>query len=382
MTNSFSDFLPRLEAARKHLHAHPEVSEFEFETAEFIKNYLEQNTTCDNIIPVAKTGVLAVFEGSEPGETTLLRADTDALPIQEINEFAHKSTNPGVSHKCGHDGHTVMMLGVAHALSAHPPAKGRVLLLFQPAEENGMGAPGVIADPEFQKFGIDRVFALHNLPGHPKGEILTRNGVFNANVTSMIITLQGKTSHAAEPEHGINPAAAIAEITLAIDKLNNNYPEQDDFFNIVPVYATLGEKAYGISAGYGELHLTYRAWNGTLVNQQWNSIEALAGEISEKHGLKLAITRTQDFNESRNDASCVDIVRQAAQNGSLGQSELPAPMKWGEDFGLFTQTWPGAMFGLGSGVDTPALHNPDYDFPDDITENGIRIFEQVVRLLN
>ncbi|NNF01853.1 MAG: amidohydrolase, partial [Bacteroidia bacterium] len=191
--------LEDLEKLRKEIHQNPELSQHEYETARRIKDYLVENSSAE-VRYIAKTGVLATFDSKKPGKTLLLRADTDALPIAEINEFGHRSTVQGVSHKCGHDGHTVMMLGVAHLMSSFDLNSGKVLLLFQPAEENGMGAEAVLKDELFLKEKIDYVFALHNLPGFPKKQIIIKENVFNANVKSLIVHLNGKTSHAAEPE--------------------------------------------------------------------------------------------------------------------------------------------------------------------------------------
>lgn len=378
MENILNKILPSLKALRKEIHQHPELSEFEFDTAKRIINHLREETNA-KVKSVAKTGVIAIFDSGVEGPAIMLRADTDALPIVETNDFAHKSNTPGVSHKCGHDGHTVMMLGVARMLTENPIKKGKAVLLFQPAEENGMGAEGVLNDPEFLDFEFDYVFALHNIPGYPLHQIVLKENVFNANVKSMIIHLNGKTAHAAEPEKGYNPSLALAEILQYAEEITNNHPESDDFYLITPVHMNMGELAYGISAGKGELHLTIRSWDLKLFDEKCTALEKFIQETSAKYHLQAEISWTQVFFANKNDTTANDFVRKAAVTNGFNIHEKRDSFKWGEDFGLFTQKFKGAMFGLGAGENTPALHNPDYDFPDEITATGIQQFYQIIQ---
>ncbi len=370
-----------LTGIRKHLHAHPELSEEEFKTADYIKQTLKK-IGVKHTQSVGETGVIAVFEGQELGDITLLRADTDALPIQEINEFEHKSTVDGVSHKCGHDGHTTIMLGVAEQLEKQAVKKGKVILLFQPAEENGRGAKSVLADPYFKDLKVDYVFALHNLPSFNTHEIVVKKDVFTANVVSMIIKLRGKTAHAAEPEKGDNPSMAMAEIAIEANNMVKNTPERDDFFLVTPVYSAMGELAYGISAGAGELHYTIRAWDTKLLKENCTSLEAFIKEGCNRHDLKYEISWLEEFDANINQENAVDYISSAAKNNGFKLNTIEHPFKWGEDFGLFTQKYKGAMFGIGAGSKMPALHNPDYDYPDEITETGISMFTELVKLIH
>jgi amidohydrolase len=377
MTEHLERILPELKRLRRELHQFPEVSENEFKTAERIKGYLTK--FCSGTVrTIARTGVLVVFESGVNGKSVLLRADTDALPIAETNTFDHRSVSEGVSHKCGHDGHTVMMLGVAHLLSLNPPKTGRVVLLFQPAEENGWGAAAVLDDREFRTWHFDYVFALHNLPGFEESEIVIREQYFNANVKSMIADLHGKTAHAAEPEHGHNPALAIAEILQECERLTYNVPQSDEFFLITPIYITMGELAHGISAGEGSVHLTIRSWDLELFDRLCGELQDFIGQRCLEHQLSHTISWTQIFYANKNHSEANEIVRKAARSNGFILHEMTHPFKWGEDFGLFTQKFKGTMFGLGSGKNTPALHNPDYDFPDEITSTGIKQFLRIV----
>ena len=370
--------LNQLQAIRRNLHANPEVSNFEFETQNEILNYLKKETNA-KFQKVGQTGVLAIFNSQKQGPTILIRGDIDALPIIETNTFDHASTAAGVSHKCGHDGHTTILLGLAKILSENPIRKGKVLLLFQPAEENGMGAEAVLKDAIFQEESIDYVFALHNLPGYKLHEIVVKENEFTANVKSIILKMTGKTAHAAEPEQGSNPSMAISEILAFADSMTHNKPEDENIFLMTPIYATLGDLAYGISAGYGEIHFTIRSWNTDLMQKRSDAIVDFMEAICAKYQLRSDISWLQVFHANLNDSDAVGFIRKAAKHCHFSITERPYPFRWGEDFGLFTQRYKGAMFGLGAGETTPALHNPDYDYPDEITETGIRIFYQIIQ---
>ncbi|WP_299010888.1 amidohydrolase [uncultured Tenacibaculum sp.] len=367
-----------LEKIRKELHQYPETSGDEYETQKKIKAFLAKNTSC-TIVEVAQTGIIAIFEGEERGKTVMLRADIDALPIQEVNTFQHQSKNKGVSHKCGHDGHTTILLGVAKLLTEKQLPKGKVVLLFQPSEENGRGAQSVLEDSSFKQLNIDYVFALHNLPGFATHEIVVKRETFTSNVKSVVITLEGKTAHAAEPEKGYNPANAIATILTFAEKESINAPESSDFILITPVYITMGEKAYGISAGYGEVHFTLRSWGTKQIEEKKEKLEQLLNQLQLKYSLKIKTSWFEEFYSNINNKEAVSIIKKSAEKQKLSINEIETPFKWGEDFGLFTQKYKGAMFGLGAGKNTPALHNPDYDFPDDITMTGVQLFYSIAK---
>jgi amidohydrolase len=369
--------LKKLVALRHDLHRHPEVSCKEYETQKRILAFLE-GLGISHAQPVGSTGVWVKFEGKEAGKTVMLRGDTDALPIQEINNFTHQSTQPGVSHKCGHDGHTTIMAGVAAQLLKNPPAKGTAILLFQPAEENGHGARAVLDDTQFD-IQPDVVFALHNLPGYPQRKIVIREGSFTAAAKSIIIKLDGKTSHAAEPELGINPAAAIADLITMFQNASQPDLSRDDFALTTPVYIHMGEKSYGVSAGHGEVHYTLRTWHNDVMEKLCEQVAEAVERIAKQHKLKATISWTEEFFANQNHPDAVHMVTEAAKANGLELETRPTPFKWGEDFGLFTEKFRGAMFGIGSGEDCPALHNPDYDFPDALIEPAVGMFTHLIQ---
>lgn len=371
--------LERIVALRKELHAHPEVSLNEARTAERIRAYLARLESDELLTQVGVHGVMALFDSGKPGPVRMFRCELDALPIEEENTFAYRSTSPGVSHKCGHDGHMAILTGLAERLAEERPLNGKTWLLYQPAEENGEGAKAVLADARMRAIKPDRVYALHNLPGVTQGNVLLREGPFNASVNSIIVTFKGRTSHAAEPEHGIDPARAMGDFFQRSLALNHNVPSDAKMRVVSSVYAELGSKDHGISAGKAEMHLTLRCWSDDELNKLQQEVEEVARELAKRDGLGLEIAYTQRFHANHNDPVIVAQVRAAAKRANLTTEDATNPYKWGEDFGLFTAEYPGCMVGLGAGVDMPALHNPDYDFPDAIIPHGVALFEQLAR---
>lgn len=368
-----------LKTIRKTLHTNPELSEKEYLTQQIIIDFLNEKSNF-HLQKIADTGVLATFESENSGPTVLIRGDIDALPILETNTFEHISNTKGISHKCGHDGHTTILLGLAQLITEKPLTKGKLLLLFQPAEENGSGAKKVLKNHLFINQKIDYAFALHNLPGYSLNEIIVKNKEFTSNVKSVIIKLKGKTAHAAEPQNGINPSMAISEILAFANQITNNNPSQYNYFLMTPVFSKLGEEnSYGISAGYAEMHFTIRSWSTSLMKRKSDEITLLIKDTCKKYQLSTKISWTEEFYANINHPDAVEIIKKAGIENNLKLTEKKQPFTWGEDFGLFTQKFKGAMFGLGAGKNAPALHNPDYDFPDEITQTGIKMFYSIIQ---
>jgi amidohydrolase len=364
---------------RKELHQHPEVSGDESKTAQRILYFLSNYQPNEIITNLGGHGILAIYKGKKEGKSILFRCELDALPIQETNSFDHKSIYNGVSHKCGHDGHMAILCGLAKRITENPLQQGTVMLLFQPAEENGTGAKSVVTDSKFKKINIDYAFALHNLPGFPLHQIVVKEHAFTCAVNSMVIELHGKTSHAGEPENGINPALAISEIIVAFDKKNQTDISKDDYCLITPIYIMMGEKAYGVSAGYGEVHFTIRSDSNAWMQKTERALETMVLDIALKHHLKSKIRWTDSFQANENDVDAVHYVKKSAIKLDLNIQENKTPFTFGEDFGFITQKFKGTMFGLGAGENLPSLHNPDYDFPDEIIETGIALFDHITK---
>lgn len=368
-------------ALRHDLHQHPEVAGQEAQTARRIVDFVNQYAPSEIIENLGGHGVAAVYTFGAGGPTVLFRCELDALPIQEINPFAHRSLTAGVSHKCGHDGHMTIVAGLAPWLSQCTFGSGTVILLFQPAEETGKGAEAVVNDPRFVRLRPDYVFALHNVPGFPMHQLLWQPAQYSATVQSIAISLFGKESHAAEPENGVNPARAIAELIQSFNQFAQPDKTSPDFTLITPVHVLMGQKQYGISAGYGELHLTLRTWRTSRMAEVATAMSECLAIICDLHGLRCETDWFDYFPATVNDDFCNGVVVQVALDNGLSTAQQPTPFKFGDDFGWFTQRYPGAMFGLGAGEDTPALHNPDYDFPDELIATGVNLFQRITERL-
>ena len=278
--------LSQLTSLRKELHRFPELSGKEFETAQRIVNFLTPFEPTKIISELGTTGVAAVYDYGDPETTIMIRCELDALPIQEVNTFEYRSVTDSVSHKCGHDGHMVIVAGLAEWLQEAPLENARIVLLFQPAEETGEGAPGILADENFEQIIPDYIYALHNLPGFPMHQIVTTGSEFTSTVQSVSISLHGKESHAAEPENGLNPALALAELINSYNDIVVNDINSEDFALITPVYSSMGSKDYGVSPADGELHLTIRTWTPDEMNALMKKIEPIAQDVALKHSLQ------------------------------------------------------------------------------------------------
>lgn len=363
---------------RKTLHQNPELSGFEFATAKRIQQFLVQNQPTEIIENIGSTGLAAVYQFSNTGKTIVIRCELDALPIQEVNQFEHQSTISGVSHKCGHDGHMAIVAGLGFWLKEQSFTSGKVVLLFQPAEENGKGAHSVVNDEKFKSLNIDYVFALHNIPKEALHSVIVIKKGFSAEVRSFIIKVKGKESHAAEPENGLNPALAISQIINALSRLEVINPKVENFTIMTPVHLNMGQKSYGISPSDGELHYTLRAWDNVKMEHVKSEIEHAVAKICAHYQLKHSIDWIEYFPASINNEACNDHVVKAATENNYSINEKSHPFKFGEDFGWYAKEYKTAMFGLGAGIETPALHNADYDFPDELITTGINMFQSII----
>lgn len=358
---------------RHYLHQHPEVSQQEKETHRYLFQKLKALAP-DDIKTVAATGILVVFYGKRKGKNILFRADMDALPIEETITGPYVSTNEKVSHKCGHDGHSAVMFGLAQYFADSRPDQGNAVLLFQPAEENGWGARAVMESKILENLSIDYTVAFHNLPGFPLHQIVCKSGSFTSAVVSIAITFKGYTAHAAEPWNGRNPTVAIARFTLEALLLNKENKEQHRYITVTPVYTKVGSRNYGISAGEGTVHLTVRANDQQQLKVTLDQLRMIAEEQAAQQDLEVSFDYIEPFEANQNDEAVVTLIQQAAQANGFSYYEREEPFRWGEDFGLFTQVYKGAMFGIGSGESCPPLHHPAYDFPDAIIETGMKMF--------
>jgi len=379
-----------LTALRHRLHTAPELAGQERTTANLLA---EQLTACrpDRMhTDLGGCGLAAVFENNAetnlPDTTTptvVFRAELDAVPVAESNAFAHISQNPGISHACGHDGHLTILVGLAQWLADHRPQHGRIVLLAQPAEETGTGARLITAEPQYQAHEPDWIFALHNLPGYRFGHVLVKSGPFAAGSVGARIKLVGKTSHAAYPEQGKNPAQAMSTLITQLVSLPIPLEQRQQLAMVTIVHAQLGEANYGTSPGQAEIGATLRTDNDSTLHELQQLTQQAVQRIAAEHELDWEVEWVDPFPVTYNDPAAVKQVTAAAQSLGLITTQMTeSPFRWSEDFGWFTQRQgKGTLFCLGAGKRWPALHTPDYDFPDQLIEPGVRMFIKLAQSL-
>lgn len=375
--------LPEIIELRKELHRNPELSDQEKHTASIIKKYISPFGPDRIVDNIGGYGIAFIFKGEHHGPSVMFRCELDALPINEINEFAYQSVKSGISHKCGHDGHMAIMCGLASVLGRKKPDKGRVILLFQPSEETGQGAMRVLEDPKFKQIRPDYIFALHNIPGYSKNSIIIKDGTFSSASIGLIIRLRGKTSHASEPENGVNPAFIMADTLKKCEKYFLPGANPGSIKLITPIYCNLGEKAFGTNPGFAEMMFTIRGTQlqdfNYLKDYLLKTIDSSIEKASPPKAIHMEYEWAEEFPNTVNDTKCTEIVLESAVKSKFSTEILQSPFRWSEDFGHFLNFCPGAIFGLGAGKDQPALHNPDYDFPDDLIDTGIQMFYNIYK---
>ncbi|MDV7141962.1 amidohydrolase [Tropicimonas sp. TH_r6] len=371
--------LVELTEFRRELHRWPEISGEEAETATRIAAALRALGADRILTGLGGHGVAAVFESGEPGETVLFRAELDALPIEELTELPWTSRVPGKGHLCGHDGHMTMLLGLGRLLSRRPVARGRVVLMFQPAEEDGSGARAVVADPGFAGIAPDWAFAIHNEPGRPFGSVSTRIGLINCASRGLEIRLTGKTAHAADPEDGVSPARAVAALIPALEALGRGGALEAEFRLVTLTHVRIGEATFGIAPGEAVLHATLRTGEDAGMAALETEARARVSRIAAAEGLEVEFALQDVFAASINDAEATAVARAAMDALGIPHGEEGVPMRASEDFGVFGRGAKAAMLCLGPGEGSAALHNPDYDFDDGLIPIGVELFERIAR---
>lgn len=371
--------LVELVAWRRRLHRRPEISGEEEETARAVVEFLEPTRPDRVLTGMGGHGVAVVYEGAEPGPTVLFRSELDALPIEELSGIEHRSEVAGKGHMCGHDGHTTILAALGRQFARRRPARGRVVLMFQPAEETGDGAAGVTADPRYEDIKPDFAFSLHNLPGTRLGHVRLKEGVVNCASRGMRIVLEGKTAHSSMPETGVSPMNAVSRLMPALTALTAGHFTSDDFAMVTVSHASMGEPTFGVAPGRAEIRATLRTRLDERMAALCEAAEGLVRDAAEKDGLRHSVDYHEIFVASMNAPDAVAHLRAALDAEGVSHDEEELPMRASEDFGRFGHGASSAMFFLGSGEDHPQLHNPDYDFPDDLIPIGYRVFMRTAR---
>lgn len=364
---------------RHELHRYPELSGEESVTATRILKYLGECSPSQIITNLGGHGVAAIYDSGQEGETILLRCELDALPIIETGQLPHRSTIEGKGHLCGHDGHMAIIVGVAQRLASRPTTRGRIVLLFQPAEETGAGAPSVLADEKFEAIKPDFAYALHNLPGKPLGHIGIKSGPMCFASEGLNVSFLGRTSHASHPEDAVSPMKVLAELMTGLTALPAELGFAPEQALVTICHARLGSPVFGITPGDAELFATIRAQSDELQTKLLEEATRRAEASAKQYGLSVTLSYDEKFAACDNDETAAANIAAAAEKLALPMLQIDKPFRWSEDFGAFSAAGKTALFVVGSGENCPQLHAPDYDFPDSIIKTGVDMFEEILR---
>ena len=366
----------------------PEAPREEAETAKIIAAELAALSPVQLITGIGGHGIAAVFDSGKDGPALMFRSELDGLPIEDLADVPHRSRTPGRGHLCGHDGHMVSLLAFAGEIAKKRPAKGKIIILFQPAEEDGSGAASMINDPAYAQFIPDFVYAYHNLPGLPYGHVSVAPGPANCASRGMIVKFHGKTAHASMPETGISPMPALARLMPQLAALSKGMPPAQDFTLATVTHVRMGEPVFGIAPSFAELFVTLRTLIDGAMAAMVEKAEALVQQAAYDFSLKVEISYDDIFVHCENAAEAVDDIRVALNTLNIPHDERGLPIRASEDFGRFGHKIlkdgklhqpKSAMFYLGCGENYPQLHNPDYDYPDGLTPIAASVFLNTAR---
>ena len=378
VVNRIAGLADEMEGWRKHLHTIPELSFDCFKTAAFVAERLREFGIEEIHEGIAKTGIVAIIEGREPGPTVGLRADMDALPMQEETGLEHASQTPGAMHACGHDGHTTMLLGAAKYLAETRNFAGRVALIFQPAEEDGGGGGRMVEAGIMDRFDISQVYGMHNAPGEPEGRFRTSPGALMAAVDTFTINITGVGGHAATPHLTRDPVAAAVGFYTAIQTIvsRNHDPVKDVVVSVTQIHTGSAENVVPEKAFINGTVRTYDPAVQDMVERRLNEIvkgQAAAYDVAAE----LIYTRwyPATINNPEKAEFAAQVAREVVGPDAVllnDDREMGA-----EDFSYMLNARPGCYLFLGQG-DTAPVHHPKFDFNDAIAPIGASFFARMV----
>jgi hippurate hydrolase len=377
----------RLVEWRHHFHRHPEVGFDEHDTSEFIAQTLT-GFGIDVVRGVGGTGVVGTLTRGEAhaagrGRAIGLRADMDALTLQEVGGHDHRSTRDGVMHACGHDGHMTMLLGAAAALATDGAFDGTVRFVFQPAEEHGRGASAMLDDGLLERFPMDAMYGLHNIPGLPAGHLHTRAGAIMASEDNFTITVHGRGGHASRPQAVIDPLLVAAEIVVALQSIVARSVDPLDTA-VVSCTEIHGDGARNAIPSTVVISGDTRSFAAEVEELLGRRIREIAGGVCAAHGATCDVSYTNSFRPTINDPGCAEVAV-AAAIAAVGTDRVDGhcpPIMASEDFAAYAERIPACFVFVGNGVEvglggTP-LHSRDYDFNDDILTAGVDFYVNLV----
>lgn len=370
-------------AIRRYLHANPELSLEEFNTSNLVARQLASwgyQVTRD----IGKTGVVGSLSKGQGSKTIGLRADMDALPITELSDVGYKSRNPGVMHACGHDGHSAMLLATAAHLAQTRRFRGTVHFVFQPAEENLGGARKMVEEGLFARFPMDAIYALHNWPGMPLGQVAIGSGAMMASLDAFEITLTGKSCHAAMPERGADPIVAAAQLIMALQTIPSRRLSPQES-TVVSITQISGGEAINVLPDKVVLRGTFRCLNNQVRERVRGLIESYVAAQPQVSDVEGKIAWYPGYPVTINHPAEAQKVREVA-SALLGESVViwnGNPSMASEDFACMLEACPGAYFWIGTDGETASkpLHNAGYDFNDELIPHGVALWTTLVETL-
>lgn len=376
--NRIAEFEPELRAWRRHLHTIPELDFDLFDTAAFVAERLGEIGVDEIHQGIAKTGIVALIRGSATGPVVGLRADMDGLPIEEAVDRPWKSTRPGRMHACGHDGHTTILLGAARYLAETRNFAGTVALIFQPSEEMSGGGRVMVEEGMMERFGIGRVYGLHNEPGRRFGEVGLRPGPLLAAVDDFRVRLTGRGGHAAYPQACLDPVPAALGIGQALMTIPAR--RADPLAEIVVSLTVLeAGEALNVIPGVAELGGTVRTLDEAVRAMAKAAVEEIVAATAAGFGVQADLDYRLGYPVLVNDASEAAFCARVA-SGVVGEAMVVPdrrPEMGAEDFAYMLQARPGAYVFLGTG-EGAGLHHPAYDYNDEATPIGASYFARLV----
>ncbi|MDR0528874.1 MAG: amidohydrolase [Zoogloeaceae bacterium] len=392
-------FLSELIALRRDLHKYPELAFQEERTADRVARELERYGLAVSR-GLAKTGVVGVLRAKSGRRMIGLRADMDALPLAEENQFAHRSAHTGCMHACGHDGHTAMLLGAARYLAEHPDFDGTVVFIFQPAEEAEGGASAMIADGLFARFPVESVYGLHNWPDLPAGTLAVHRGAVMAGTCRLAIRVEGRGCHAAIPHQGIDPIVAASHLVTQLQTVKSRFlsPLEQAVISVTRMEAG---SAWNVIPDAADLFGTLRSFDEDVENRAEAAIAQLCRGVAASFGAEISVAFDRRYPPTINHAQSAEQCRRAAERCAEIHQTLTGllPAMTAEDFSYMLQERPGCYVWLGNGQaektgisgqaakegekkPTPsALHSPRYDFNDAILPIGVAYWVSLVKEL-
>lgn len=377
--NRFAETHAEITAWRRHLHEHPELMFDLPETSKFVEEKLRSFGITDITTGIAQTGVVAVIEGQSntSNRTIGLRADMDALPIMEATGLPYASKTPGKMHACGHDGHTAMLLGAAQYLAETRNFDGRVVLIFQPAEEGGGGGEVMVQEGLMDRWDIDEVYGMHNMPGHPTGHFAIREGALLAAADEFNITLTGQGGHAAAPHEAIDTNLAAAHVLIALQSIASR--NTDPLKQVVVSVCTMRSDtdSHNVLPHQVLLRGTVRTLDPEVQDLAERRLHDITRLTAEAHQCKAEIDYQRGYPVTRNHAEHTRFAAEAADQITPGTDRDTPPIMAGEDFSYMLNARPGAYIMIGNG-DGATVHHPEYDFDDAAIPAGCSWFAQVV----